>query len=313
MPVQNYEYQIEQCDVAPAQRKSLKTYREFRQSCLDDLFGDSDASIANQLHALAWHSAVFKTLNEARRLEPDRAVNGALWELAACGYAVLMTVGIRKLMDDDKKSNSVLSLLIYVERHSTLVTRENFVCFDGLPYDYEAVQQTAWQLSDWKNPGFNLSSTKGPQAWGTSEMMHKAFDALSGIDKKEDRTRTDEVQIELFNRLKRSLLDTNIESVKKLVNKVIVHADRRAMGKEAFAGVTYNQIDEAFEKIVRVASFVSTLFASGFGNVLATPQFDVLENLNSSWASKPTIPLLQDYWDTLSTSMDSWTSGTLPE
>jgi len=30
---------------------------------------------------------VFRTLNEARRLEPEHAVNGAMWELITAGYA----------------------------------------------------------------------------------------------------------------------------------------------------------------------------------------------------------------------------------
>lgn len=311
MPTYDYEYPIDQCDVAPAQHESLKACREFRQKCLDDLFGDSDTSVATQLHALAWHSAVFKMLNEARRLEPERAVNGALWELAACGYASLMTVGIRKLVDADKRSNSVSNVLNYVECNLKLMTRENFVCFDGIPYDYEAVQQTEWPSTDWKEPGVRWMANKGPQAWRTSEMMHQAFDVLSGVNKKEDRTRADSVQPELLKKLRDSLSDSSIESVRKLVNKVIAHANRSATGKDVFADVTYNQIDQAFEKIVRVASCVSALFYNaGFGNVLATPQFDVFENLDAPWASKPTMPLLQNYWDTLSSSMESWTSGT---
>lgn len=260
MPTHDYEYPIDQCNVPPAQRESLKGYREFRQKCLDDLFGDSDTSVANQLHALAWDSAVFKTLNEARRLEPERAVNGALWELTASGYASLMTVGIRKLVDADKRSNSVSNVLNYVECNLKLMTRENFVCSDGVPYDYEAVQKTWWQLMDWKKQGSRSIPTKGPQAWGISEMMHQAFDMLSGVDKKEDRTRADSVQPELLKKLKDSLSDSAIESVRNLVRKVIAHADRSAASKDVFKQVTYNQIDKAFEKIVRVASCVSALF-----------------------------------------------------
>jgi len=55
----------------------------------------------NQVQELAWHTATFRTLNEARRIEPDRAVNGAMWELMIAGYANLMTLGIRGLVDKD--------------------------------------------------------------------------------------------------------------------------------------------------------------------------------------------------------------------
>lgn len=59
----------------------LAEYRLFRRKCLEYLRGDAPTSVMNQVHGLAWHTAVFRTLNEARRLETERAVNGAMWEL----------------------------------------------------------------------------------------------------------------------------------------------------------------------------------------------------------------------------------------
>lgn len=53
----------------------------------------------NQVHGLAWHTAGCRTLNEARRIEPERVANGAMWELLTSSYANLMTLGIRRLVD----------------------------------------------------------------------------------------------------------------------------------------------------------------------------------------------------------------------
>jgi hypothetical protein len=99
MKVPDYEYAVEQCDVPKVRRAMLGEYRRFRHKCLEYMRGDADTSVMNQVHALAWHTAVFRTLNEARRLEPDRAVNGAMWELLTAGYANLMTLGIRRLVE----------------------------------------------------------------------------------------------------------------------------------------------------------------------------------------------------------------------
>jgi len=67
----------------------LSEYRLFRRKCLEYLRGDTDTSVMNQIYGLSWHTAVYRTLNEARRLEPDRVVNGAMWGLLTAGYANL--------------------------------------------------------------------------------------------------------------------------------------------------------------------------------------------------------------------------------
>lgn len=69
-----YLYTVKQCDVVESARKKVAAYRVFRDSCLDMIRSDSDTSIANQVHDLAWHTAVFRTLNEARRIDEKRDV-----------------------------------------------------------------------------------------------------------------------------------------------------------------------------------------------------------------------------------------------
>jgi hypothetical protein len=57
------------------------------------------------------------------------------------GHVATQVLAIRRLMDDRNTDIISLRRLVKDLRHSwTLFTRENYVCFDGLPYDYEAVQ-----------------------------------------------------------------------------------------------------------------------------------------------------------------------------
>lgn len=135
MNLREYEYPIEQCDVPAVRRPALTEYRLFRRKCLEYLRGNAPTSVMNQVHSLAWHTAVFRTLNEARRLEPERAVNGAMWELIGHGYASLMTLGIRKLVDRDPRTDSVRNVIAQIEKRPELLRREHFVCYDGLPFD----------------------------------------------------------------------------------------------------------------------------------------------------------------------------------
>jgi hypothetical protein len=69
--------------------------------------GTADTSVMNQVHDHAWHTAVFRTLNEARRIEPDRPVSGALWELTTAGYASLMTLVSYELTLDRNGKESI--------------------------------------------------------------------------------------------------------------------------------------------------------------------------------------------------------------
>jgi hypothetical protein len=195
--IPEYAYTVEHCDVPQVRRAALNEYRLFRRKVLAYLHGDADTSVMNQVHSLAWHTAVFRTLNEARRIEPMRAVNGALWELLTAGYANLMTLGIRRLVDKNPSTDSVWNVISQIEKRPELQRRENFVCYDGLPYDHAAAYRRYAATLDLSGRGHtSWVTTTGPDAWGTSELLHQSFDALAGYPPK--RKRLDKVQPEIL-------------------------------------------------------------------------------------------------------------------
>ncbi len=260
----------------------------------------------NQVHDLAWHTAVFRTLNEARRLEPKRSVNGALWELTTAGYAALMALGIRKLVDGDRRTDSLWNVMALVERRPELLTREKFVCYDGLPYDYEVVQQAHIASLD-PLGGAHWLSTTGPKAWAMSAMLHEAFDKLSGTTATK-RKRADKISSSVVTRLKEGLSHPAIEKVCTLADRRIAHAERLSESSEPMPTATYNDIDQALKQIVKVSNFLSTSFFydAAFGSVVPTPQFDVLEALDQPWITSENVPALHKYWSELCDSIDAW-------
>lgn len=311
MGIPDYEYTIEQCDVPDVRRNSLVEYRVFRRKCLENIRGDSNTSVMNQVHDLAWHTAVFRTLNEARRLEPTRAVNGAMWELITAGYANLMTLGIRKLVDRDPRTDSVWNVIAQVERRPELLTREKFVCYDGLPYDHENAYRkyvSSLDMSGGSHVGW--VSNKGPDAWSMSDMLHKAFDRLCGHPAK--RKRSDTIDPAVLARLKDRLAHPAIEKVCAMADKLVAHAERLAKDSDAAPVATYNDIDEALKHIVKVANFLSSHFFydAAFGSVVATPQFDVLEALDQPWVTTANLPALHKNWQDVSRAMDAWGDDT---
>ena len=308
MSIPEYEYAVEQCDVPEVRRASLVEYRMFRRKCLEYMRGASETSVMNQVHDLAWHTAVFRTLNEARRLEPSRSVNGAMWELTTAGYASLMTLGIRKLVDRDPRTDSVWNVIAAVERRPELLTREKFVCYDGLPYD-DAAAQARYITTLGADGGARWLPTKGPEAWGMSEIVHKAFDRLAGYPQK--RSRIDVINAAILTKLKMQLEHESIQRVCALADKRMAHAERLSENAGPAPTATYNDVDQALRQIVRVTNFLSASFFHDtvFGSVVPTPQFDVLEALDQPWITTANIPSLHEHWNELSDAMDQWTNG----
>lgn len=290
MPLTDFQYSIEQCDIPEERHACLAEYRAFRRKCLEYLIGDIDTSVMNQVHDLAWHTAVYRTLNEARRLEPERTVNGALWELCSAGYASLMSLGIRRLVDRDPRTDSLWNVIAEIERRPELMTREHYVCYDGIPYDYEAARQKQAE----------------PLNWETSEKMHQAFDRLA--DSQGQRKRTDTVQGAVLTALKERLSHPTIEQVCTMANHRVAHAERLSANTGPFPIATYNDIDEAFRQIVKVANYLSSVlfFDVSLGSVVPVPQFDLLESLDAAWVTTENLPRLHAYWHQLSSSMSDW-------
>jgi hypothetical protein len=311
--IPEYEYRVEECDVPKVRQAALTEYRTLRRKCLEYIHGPADTSITNQFYDLTWHTAVFRTLNEARRIEPRRSVNGTFWELTTAGYANLMTSGIRKLVDKDRRTDSIWNVITLVERRPELLTRENFICYDGLPYDYDAVQRDHIASLDLSGGGHvSWIPTKGPKAWGTSEIMHRAFDRLSGYPKK--RRRSDTIQPSILVALKKRLSHPAIVKVRTMADRRVAHAERISEQSDAVPIATYNDIDSALQQIVRVANtFSSLFFDTTFTSVVATPQFNVLKGLDQPWVTRKNIPTLHKYWDELCASMDAWANAAADE
>lgn len=301
-----YRYPVSDCDVDEGCKRKIVAYREFRLTCLERIRGDSETSIASQVHDLAWHTAVFKTLNEARRLEEDRDVNGPMWHLIVTGYANIMTLGIRKLVDHNTKTGSLWNLIDRIEKRPDLLTRELYICHDAVPYDYEAVRQRLKPQGYVPSPNVQWISSFGPDAWATSQRMHKSFDAICGNPQL--RKRADRIDMTHITKLKQALRSNCIERVKTLASKRMAHAERLSEHADAIPVVTYEEVDEALKIIVSVTNWISThvFFDNAFGTVLATPDFDPMEYLDEPWVTSQNVPGLEQHWREISKTMEDW-------
>lgn len=144
MPDDDYAYDIDQCDVPKERRNALQRYRERRRLWLTWLDTDEHHAIWPTIHTMVWTDVAFKSLTElALDGDDGNALNNVLvFEALVTGHFATQVLAIRRLMDDTSKQDRIsLRVLIKdLNRHAGLFTRENYVCFDGLRYDYAAVR-----------------------------------------------------------------------------------------------------------------------------------------------------------------------------
>jgi hypothetical protein len=113
-----------------------------------------------------------------------------------------------------------------IRRHFAFFTRENYVCFDGLPYAYEAVQRK--ELMERVGTGAFWGQTSGRGAHSTSRRAHKQFDRLAGIPP-EDRRREDRLPTSLLTTIERWLDHSGADELAKWSHAYLAHGDEQRL------------------------------------------------------------------------------------
>jgi hypothetical protein len=202
-----YAYTLAQCDIPLERRSALESYRAKRRLWLSWISSDEHHAIWTVLCDMVWTDASFKALTSFATGDESNGLNNSLLaEALFHGHVATQVLAIRRLMDDGNSDIISLRRLVKdLKRSWALFTRENYVCFDGLPYDYEAVQRKDMQERGGK--GFFWGETSGPGAYATSQMAHEQFDKLAGIDPAR-RSREDNLPASLLTTIEKWLQDS---------------------------------------------------------------------------------------------------------
>jgi len=314
-----YKYPIDQCDISD--KAKGESFRQMRMKWVKWLHGEGPHSISRQISSILWDYALFISVNELRRIateepEKDVGINGPVLHLFDAGFVTTQAVAIRRLIEKPNKNpkRAIISLrrvLKEIEENLELMTRENYVCNDGLPYDYYLVYQR-W-LSSLPN-GVHSGSlpTYGPNAFDMSERVHKNFDILAQVDPKE-RSRSDRIKIEILEYLESEI--KKCENIKKYVDKFIAHAaapETRASLSNEEKGITLEHLETCHKIIYQVASFISgqLLWESNLGG-LPVPQYNHLENLDKKWTTPKKLEKAHKKWDEYKKEVSRWDSTSL--
>lgn len=317
-----YKYSIEQCDIQDKEKG--EEFREKRLEWINWLEKDIN-SIFRQITSMVWDYALFRIVNKLREWaskQPDENVsfNNSVLRLFDVGFVTTQAVAIRRLIDKRKDVISLYALLEDIEKNIDLLTRENYVCYDGLPYDYESVRQEEVGKLIFKKgvSGVRFVANEGPEGWAPSERTHKYFDELSGVNpKKQKREKDDQVKIDILKFLEKQINECKeIKNITRYVNKFIAHSatpESRAGLTQEQMEITLNQLEICYKTIWQVAGYISSqlLFESGISG-LPTPQFDHLENLDKSWATPAILKKAHEEWRKIEEEIEEWDTD-LPE
>ncbi|MGD0919966.1 MAG: hypothetical protein ABSB22_26305 [Thermodesulfobacteriota bacterium] len=268
------------------------------------MFGKDAHSISNQLTSIVWDDAIFRTVNEARRLNTEspsdkKGFNTDLMRLFDKGFVISQAMAIRRLTDPnfsspDKAVISLVRLLDDLEENLHLITRENYISYDGSRFEMEARSPIDNEFFHW-------------------EQRQEYFDRLSSVSA-QDRNRKDLICPQLFKESRMEL--GACADFRVLANKFFAHAaeaspKRNTIEKEK--KITLNNFDQAYKALIKVSSFISIaiLYEHSLGAVLV-PQYDHLENLEKPMILQEEFKSLGEFWDKRVKEVEDWNSNIWP-
>jgi hypothetical protein len=308
----DYAYPVDQCDIPAERRAALRSYRDKRRLWLSWIETDEHHAIWRVLSSMAWTDVSFKVLTHfAINDETSSLNNPLLAEALIDGQVATQVLAIRRLMDN--RNTDVISLRRLVKdirRNFALFTRENYVCFDGLPYDYEAVEYA--EMMEHAGKGFFWGETSGPRAHGTSRLAREQFDRLAWIDPKQ-RNRQDRLPSSLLTTIENWLANSGADELAEWSHAYLAHAGGPESRKRiAELTITANKITDAIKALTRVTEAISAwlLFAGGrSGSLMPVAQFDQFEKLDRPTMGTVSLAEADAQWQRLSAERDCYLDG----
>jgi hypothetical protein len=172
------------------------------------LSGDDEVTIESVLIRMAWDAAVFRTLNYTLGLNersPDaRDLPASLIELYFNRFGPSQMVLLRRLFEyppshPSRAVYSIPTLLQRVKEARPLLTRQNYVAYDGTTYDPDAATDHRQEL--------------------IARCRHRVFDTLTDSA---SRDRFDRIAPDLLKQLEKGFV--SIDRISRYTNNFIAHS-----------------------------------------------------------------------------------------
>jgi hypothetical protein len=252
-------------------------------------------SLESEIRVLLLDSLRFHAASEAWKLDvatgagAGRSLNFEFIDVFDRGFIASQSMRIRRLVDKRKGMVSLRKIVDDVRSNRQIITRANYVCCDGLPYESNDREDTQECPCD---------------GW---EGSHIVFDAAAGSDAS-NRDPCDRIAESLLDGLKQEL--NPCCDLREAVNKVIANTARPPYPDELHR-IPNTNVHELLKKccagICRVYSFLC-LFVSrqNLGSLVPTHVFDQFENLDKTIAVHTSTEDLRDAWNRRVAEVELW-------
>ena len=308
-----FKFSVTDCDVED--KETLREYRQKRIQWVNWLEHDESHAILPLISKLVWNDVVFRFLARVAKQDTSSPLRNALLaESVIDGYFATQTLAIRRLMDRGPREDviSLRRLIADVRQHEYLLTRENYVSHDGLPYDCKEAERRVWRLREGGGPFWG--ETIGPDAYEPSKRAHEYFDRLVGASP-ETRSRTERIPSAVLDRISTWIDKPGIDELVKWTHKFLAHgADRHS--RRVFdldsAEPSLLKITNAIRCLAHASEAIASLFGSGFGELVPVAQFDIYEFLGPIVQSEANREELDRYWVSLTDERNAFLDS-MPE
>jgi len=300
---------------------NLEQFKEKRKQWIHCFSGEDRHSIIKQIYNMVWNAAVFKIINEARRLATNNGqkqaeLNGMLHRFIDRCFFFFLLLAVRRLCDPHpfegpKGGFSLISLINDMKRCVGLMTRANFFADEGLEYDIEVIRQKEGEYfrEHTKNGSGALWIPNDVDSHSV-EQRHNEIDALTNVNK-DQRSPDDTVSPKIFNFLIEKV-KLSTENIKLRVDQNVAHAaspQSRQYKNSDEISLTLNCLWESHKIICQVANFLDIYLLSRANHTfLPTPQYNHLEFIENPLVGSEQLELISNAWHEFHRETDSWGS-----
>ena len=285
------------CDVS--NKNKLKKYQKLVKDIKNILIEESNNSIQKQIYSLNWNDTIYRTFNEGVRYMwednlQDNLPKSLIDYIHKVHIPYIFAI-LRKLYEPKKRGvrsvNSIPTIYKIIEDNIGLWTRENYLCYDGLPYEENNLDEEKYWRQNMEIIG-----------------RHNRFDKLSGVSNEQKRKRTDSLLPNIINEITKNInLNKDLEI---FVNNFLFHASSskfRPNEKDAYEQTTLLKLEKEMERAVCLILQIGKIVDQIVLTNIPVPQFDPLEGWEFSLFNKKIKKDLGIFWRQRTRIWSMWT------
>jgi hypothetical protein len=311
-PEYRYKTTIDQCDVEDIEALALYRGKRYEWLSWYELRQGEPNTVQAQIFNMMYLDLVYRTLVVPRHKSDEHlkiaAKSNVLAHFLDQAYVASQILAIRRLLDTRNDVFSLRRLLDDITNHRLLITREIYVCHDGLPYDSEAWQSVPHGIEG------QIWGIEAPQfdKYLSSRSRHETFDRLSAASCPTVRKRCDRIKLSVFQELKNWLTNGTADKLILLSHKFFAHASSTdSRGSLQNSGISLADVDKVQRALVRVERAITDLllFVGIVRDVVPMPPLGLLKGLDEPYTTGDMIQKMEDCWDDLVAERNQWSKG----